>query len=146
MRSGSQGSSGEQERDTAGTHGRPLRVLLVEDDHHIRAFERLTLEECGYEVLEAENGADALDVVAGSPPDVIVLDIEMPVMDGRAFAAAYLALPGPYAPIIVTTAAGFAPLYGEAVGAATSLGKPFDLDDLCAEIARLAAPRACVAA
>jgi CheY-like chemotaxis protein len=113
-------------------------VLLVEDDGNIRSFERAVLEECGYEVLEAENGAVALVLVAQWPPDVIVLDINMPVMDGVAFAAAYGGLPGPHAPILVTTAAGFASVYGSAVGAAAALGKPFDLDDLCEEVARLA--------
>ena len=132
MTPGGRGASGARAGD------RPLRVLIVEDDRHIRAFERATLEGCGYEVIDAEHGAAALGLVAKLPPDVIVLDINMPVMDGHAFAVAYRALPGPHAPIVVTTAAGFASLHGDAVGAAAALGKPFDLDQLCGEIERLA--------
>lgn len=135
-------------RSSAAPPARPRRVLLVEDDDLIRSFERAVLLECGCEVFEATNGAEALDLIAvaesnGAPPDVIVLDINMPVLDGVGFARAYAArreraLDSPSAaPIIVTTAAGGAGLYGQFVGAAESFSKPFDLDDLCLAIERI---------
>jgi CheY-like chemotaxis protein len=61
------------------------RVLLVEDDEPTRELIRRTLEGAGYEVTEAENGQVALDRLPSANPDIIVLDLMMPVMDGFSF-------------------------------------------------------------
>jgi CheY-like chemotaxis protein len=58
------------------------RVLVVEDDATLRAVIRLVLEREGYEIHEAEHGRAALDAMAGAMPDVAVVDLKMPVMDG----------------------------------------------------------------
>lgn len=59
------------------------KVLIIDDEEHIRRFMRLTLEAAGYEVEEASNGNDALSVYGeGSEWDVVVLDQRMPGMDG----------------------------------------------------------------
>ena len=64
------------------TVGVQKRVLVVDDDASIRELLSSALEDDGYEVVPAVNGADALSVCERWRPDVIVLDLMMPVMDG----------------------------------------------------------------
>jgi two-component system sensor histidine kinase and response regulator WspE len=63
-------------------------VLLVDDDERLRHVFRRVLERSGYHVEVAENGKEGLDRLRGGRFDVIVLDIDMPVMNGREFLAA----------------------------------------------------------
>lgn len=61
-------------------------VLLIEDNHDLRVFERQILEEKGFRVFSATNGKDALELINdGLYPGVIVLDLAMPIMDGEEF-------------------------------------------------------------
>src|SRR6202040_930251 len=57
-------------------------VLVVDDEEQNRTLLHDPLEACGYEVTEAENGMQALQKIAEHPPDVILLDVMMPQMDG----------------------------------------------------------------
>ncbi len=59
--------------------------MIVEDDQPTRSLMRRTLEEAHWEVAEAENGADGLERVTERRPDLILLDLMMPVMDGFDF-------------------------------------------------------------
>jgi len=59
-----------------------LRVLVVDDERAIRRFLRTSLAANGYVVLEASNGAEALEAVARDRPDVMILDLRLPDMDG----------------------------------------------------------------
>jgi CheY-like chemotaxis protein len=61
---------------------RDLVVLVVEDVDDTRELMRLALEERGYRVLEAENGEQAVEVALAEHPDVILMDLSLPVMDG----------------------------------------------------------------
>jgi CheY-like chemotaxis protein len=61
---------------------RDLKVLLVEDVEDTRHFMRLELEEQGFIVFEAENGQVAVDTAAREKPDVILMDLTLPLMDG----------------------------------------------------------------
>ncbi|MBI3964967.1 MAG: response regulator [Chloroflexi bacterium] len=106
------------------------RVLVVDDDESIRAVTELALVSEGYEVRTAPHGAAALRVVANEQPDVILLDMRMPVMDGWEFARVYRETPGPHAPIITVTAASDARAWAAEIGAAGVLAKPFDIQDL----------------
>ena len=115
-------------------HGNPdgPRILVVDDQPEIRRFLRAALADDGYAVREAANGADAYTVARNWRPDLIVLDLMMPVMNGWQFAETISALPGPTAPIVVLTAAG-----PRAIRSAATLGpitavlpKPLDLDEL----------------
>jgi CheY-like chemotaxis protein len=66
------------------------RILLVEDDHDIRESAAGLLSTCGNDVIEAENGRDALDWLVGHverPPCMAIVDMMMPVMDGWEFIA-----------------------------------------------------------
>ena len=64
------------------------RVLVVDDHAELRSVLRRVLERSGYHVEVAENGAAGLDRVRRARVDVIILDIDMPIMNGRAFLAA----------------------------------------------------------
>lgn len=59
-----------------------LTVLVVEDDPDIREILRLTLEDAGYQVIQAENGIDGLEAARQHEPDAILMDMSMPLMDG----------------------------------------------------------------
>jgi two-component system KDP operon response regulator KdpE len=59
-----------------------LRVLVVDDERAIRRFLRTSLAANGYVVFEASNGAEALEAVAQDRPDVMILDLRLPDMDG----------------------------------------------------------------
>jgi DNA-binding response OmpR family regulator len=64
------------------TNERPMKILVIDDDPDVRTLCRLNLGWAGHEVLEAEGGQQALDMVAADAPDALVLDIMMPVVDG----------------------------------------------------------------
>ncbi len=83
----------------------PCKVLVVEDDDPTRTMIVRMLESGGWEVRQAENGLEALKRVGESMPDVILLDLMMPVMDGFTFMREFRKLEGgPEVPIIVVTA------------------------------------------
>ena len=109
-------------------------ILVVEDDQEIRDFLALVLEGEGYAVRTAPNGAVALELIDEQTPELILLDMRMPVMDGWAFVPAYRGQPGPHAPIVVLTAARDAAQTASEVQADAHLGKPFNLDDLLAVV------------
>ncbi len=60
----------------------PATVLVADDSATVRALVRLELEAAGYEVIEAEHGQQALDAARSSELDAVLLDVEMPVLDG----------------------------------------------------------------
>jgi two-component system, OmpR family, response regulator len=62
----------------------PRKILVVDDDAHIREVVQFALGKAGFEALEAGDGKKALEVFAATAPDLIVLDIAMPEMDGLA--------------------------------------------------------------
>ena len=61
---------------------RDRKVLVVEDDEDARFLMRLQLERLGYLVLEAADGEQALEIAVGERPDIILMDLTLPVMDG----------------------------------------------------------------
>ena len=114
------------------------RVLIVDDDAGIRDLVDLVLSDQGYEVISASDGLVALGLVEQTTPDVILLDMRMPVLDGCAFAATYRAQPGPHAPIIVCTAARDAATSAAQIQATAYLAKPFTVGDLVTCVATYA--------
>ncbi len=111
-----------------------VRVLVVDDDESIRQIVHLFLSEEGYEVFEASNGEAALALLPVFRPDLILLDLRMPVMDGWEFARRYRLLPGPHAPIVACVAALDVTQDCAGLDPATILSKPFDLEDLLATV------------
>lgn len=106
------------------------RILVVDDDESIRQIVRMCLSDEGYDVREASNGQAALETLHVSLPDLILLDLRMPVMDGWEFARLYADTPEPHAPIVAFVAALNAEQECADLPAAAILNKPFDLEDL----------------
>jgi PAS domain S-box-containing protein len=85
-----------------------LRVLVVDDEPENRAVLRLMLAPLGFDVSEAETGIDCIERVKGSMPDLVLLDLRMPGMDGLAATRSLRALPGTQQlRIVAVTAAAF---------------------------------------
>lgn len=114
------------------------QILVVDDDPSIREFLELALVDEGYRVSCAANGEVALDLARQTPPDLILLDMRMPVMDGWEFARRYRESPPPWAPILVITAAVDAARRAAEIDADGYLAKPFDLAELLRTVDRLA--------
>ena len=112
------------------------RVLVVEDDPTLRRVIELVLDARGYAVDQARHGGAALDRMAELPPDVVVADLRMPLMDGHELLQRMRAEPRLEAiPVILLT--GNVEAASEAVGADVIITKPFEPADLCAAIERL---------
>lgn len=76
------------EASVASPGPRPPRILVVDDDPAMRALCSALLEREGFEVVEAEDGRQALARAVSEPPDLVLCDISMPVLDGFGVAAA----------------------------------------------------------
>ena len=116
----------------------PRRVLVVEDDTSIRDTLELALTVQGYEVATAANGREAMALLRRWRPDLIVLDLMMPVMDGWNFRVEQRRAGYDDVPVLVLTASRNAADSNDALGAAERLQKPFDLRHLLDTISRLA--------
>src|SRR4051794_21088666 len=101
------------------------RILLVDDDESIRQVVSIFLSDEGYAIGQAGNGQAALDLLDEFRPDMILLDLRMPVMDGWEFVRVYRTLPGPHVPIIAFVAALRAEEERDEIGAVGLLAKPF---------------------
>ncbi len=106
-----------------------LRVLVVEDDDSTRAFVVMLLEDAGYDVRSAHEGAEGLVSMCADRPDVILLDIRMPVMDGWAFRRRQADLDGFGAIPTIMMSTGEAPRKRE-LGDARFVAKPFSSVEL----------------
>jgi len=111
-----------------------FRILVVDDEERILNFLRSKLKASGYEVLTASNGVAALEQAQAQDPDMIVLDLIMPKMDGfetlkelRSFSAV---------PVIILSAreADADKIKGLGLGADDYLPKPFNPDELVARV------------
>src|SRR5687768_15476065 len=120
----------------------PLRVLVVDDDEAIRDLLDDVLELEGYEARCAPDGEAALSVASDWTPDVIVLDLMMPKMDGWQFREAQRGVPHLRdVPVLVVSVSQRARDAYHELGAAAVVAKPFDLDELIRTINRLANQR-----
>ncbi|WP_043644230.1 response regulator transcription factor [Nocardioides alkalitolerans] len=119
--------------DTKGS-----RVLVVDDDRAVRDSLRRSLEFNGYVVATASDGAEALATIASAAPDVVVMDVMMPRLDGLETTRALRAA-GNDVPILVLTARDAVGdrVEGLDAGADDYLTKPFALEELLARVRAL---------
>ncbi len=118
--------------------GQGVRLLVVDDDPDVRESLERALRYAGYSVTTAVHGADALDVLARSPVDLVVLDVLMPMLDGFD-ACRRLRQRGDTTPVLVLTARDTVDdrVAGLEAGADDYLVKPFALRELQARIRAL---------
>jgi CheY-like chemotaxis protein len=110
-------------------------VLVVEDDRGVQRLIAATLDDEGHDVRAVGNGREALDACAERMPDLIVLDVEMPVMDGREFVRA-MSERSMSPPPVVLISAHEAHRTAKELGLRRWLQKPFDERRLVTEVSR----------
>jgi DNA-binding response OmpR family regulator len=112
-----------------------MRILVVEDEPRILAFVTRRLEAEGFFVDSAGDGAAALEAVGRARPDLVVLDLLLPRIDGLTVLK-QLAREHPTLPVVILSARADVPtkLRGFELGACDYLGKPFSPDELVARI------------
>jgi len=116
------------------------KALIVDDSSTIRQMVSFTLRGADFDVLEAQHGQDALDKLQGLSPDLIVTDLNMPVMDGIEFIRRARRLSqARYVPILMLTTESQPEKKkaGKDAGATGWIVKPFDTKNFLAVISKL---------
>ncbi len=111
-------------------------VLLIDDDEDLLDVVTLALADEGYHAVTAPNGAAAFVLLSQARPALILLDVRMPITDGRDFIRAYRETPGEHVPIILVSAVNHLAEVAREVGAEGHLAKPFELDELLKVVGR----------
>jgi CheY-like chemotaxis protein len=120
-----------------------MRVLIVEDDDDTRLLFRTMLESLGHDVLEADNGRRGIEIALKENPELIVMDIRMPGVDGYLGVGALRAIQGfQTLPIVAITADYSSQTKERAIAAGFNecIGKPITRDDLERIITRYSQP------
>lgn len=119
------------------------RILIVEDNADLRRLYAIGLNQRGYEVKLAANGAEAVDRTLAEQPDVIILDLQMPVMDGWEFIERINPRNGsvetrPPLPVLVVS--GHAPPEGREIPPCIRgwLLKPATIEEVAEQLAQIA--------
>lgn len=110
-------------------------VLVVDDDDATRAAEHEVLEENGFRVIEARDGAEAMRALQQDPPAVVVLDVQMPGVDGPSFARA-LRMALRRVPLVILTGVDDPKREADRCNAEAYLAKPFDAGELVSVVKR----------
>ena len=110
------------------------KILIVEDDGNIRELLRLYLEREGYEITEASNGEEGVEQWRKVNPDMILLDVMMPIMDG--WQVCKIIREESKVPIIILTAKGetFDKVNGLEMGADDYIVKPLEMREVVARV------------
>ena len=123
--------------------GQGKKLLLADDEEQLAMAVKIRLQSRGYEVISATNGQEALELIAKEKPDLVILDVLMPVMDGyfclreinHRFGRGKI-------PVIILTARDRMRELFELEGIEDYVVKPFDHDDLLIRIDRVLKRRA----
>ena len=111
----------------------PKKFLVVDDSASMRQLVSFTIKDAGYDVLEAENGKDAIEKLSKTKVDMIITDLNMPEMDGIEFIKKLRTMPDyQFAPIVMlTTESQEAKRQeGKQAGASGWIVKPFSPEQL----------------
>ena len=117
-----------------------MRILAIDDTRTLRELLCRTLRQASYDVVEAENGEEGLRRFGDHRPDVVITDLNMPVLDGIEFTRAVRERPdGGAVPISILTTESGAEIKAEGrkAGATAWMVKPFDPQRLLDMLARL---------
>ncbi len=120
-----------------GNAGDQKTLLLIDDDPNLILLVKDYLEFRGYQVITAENGREALDILANSSPDMIICDVMMPEMDGYALVEHVRANPETeWIPVLFLSAKGQSQdrVKGLNTGADVYMVKPFEPEELVAQV------------
>ncbi len=118
-------------------------IMIVDDSASLRQVVKMSLKKAGYEVLEAKDGKDALDKLSGKKVNLIISDLNMPVMDGITFIKELKKNPShKFTPVMMLTTESQKSkmMEGKAAGAKAWLVKPFKPEQLMAAINKLILP------
>ncbi len=113
------------------------RCLIVDDSRVVRRISRQIVEGLGFQVMEAENGQEALHRCQVDMPDLILMDWEMPIMTGIEFVSALRKIEGPYRPkaVFCTSKSETIDIFkGIEAGADEYVTKPFTAESLGAKL------------
>jgi CheY-like chemotaxis protein len=117
---------------------RRLRALVVDDDPDHRYLIATLLKHDGYEVTTAEDGFHALEQLAAETPDIVVLDLIIPIINGLDVLTE-IRQQSPETPVVIVSGAPNAREHAQALGANAVVAKPFDIAELLATVAAAAA-------
>ncbi|WP_307411464.1 response regulator [Neobacillus ginsengisoli] len=111
------------------------KILIVDDQFGIRILLNEVFQKEGYQTFQAANGIQALDIVTKHDPDLVLLDMKIPGMDGIEILKRMKVI-DPDIRVIIMTAYGELDMIQEAkdLGAITHFAKPFDIDDIRAAV------------
>ena len=116
-----------------GPNGLQRTILIVDDFDDTRLLLRTWLEKKGFRIIEAENGIEAVSQTESQRPDLIIMDVEMPELDGLSATRKIRALPhGQTLPIVAVSAYGADQFRKEALAAGCNeyVSTPFEPDEL----------------
>jgi two-component system response regulator (stage 0 sporulation protein F) len=111
------------------------KILIVDDQFGIRILLNEVFQKEGYQTFQAANGIQALDILKKNNPDLVLLDMKIPGMDGIEILKRMKVI-DPDIRVIIMTAYGELDMIQEAkdLGALTHFAKPFDIDDIRAAV------------
>ena len=122
---------------------RPKTIMVVDDSASIRMVVGIALRRAGYEVIEAQDGKDAIGKLTGQKVHLIISDVNMPVMDGITFVKNVKQMPSyRFTPIIMLTTESdeSKKREGQAAGAKAWVVKPFKPEQMLGAVQKLCLP------
>lgn len=120
----------------------PKTALIVDDSTSIRQMVAFTMQEAGFEVVEGSNGQEAIDNIAGKKVDIVITDLNMPVMDGMTLIRTLRGMPTfKFTPILMLTTESqdTKKQEGKAAGATGWIVKPFNPQQLLQVVGKVVA-------